>query len=297
MKKEILLIPLIAGFAYITLTSSASGGARNSGVDGTIATGGSGCSCHTHNTSTTVTVELDSAGVAVTHYKPGMSYTIKVTGTNTSTSSLPKFGFQVTVVNSSGAGTSSAVFAGALGTTGLPSGTRYTSAASGCGIDVLEQSLAQAATTGGGTTGSTYVKSGLPWTAPATGTGTVIIYGCINAVNGTGSTGGDRWNNGSTSIAEWPATASITTVSNDINVKVFPNPVSNNLNLRLENAQTGNYLLQVFDLNAKNINNEIIEASSTSQTATINTDNWAPGMYQVVVEKDGIRKVIPVVKK
>jgi hypothetical protein len=175
---------------------------------------------------------LDSAGIAVTNYKPGMSYTLKVTGTNTSTSSLPKFGFQVTVVNSSGAGTSAAVLAGALGTTGLPTGVRYTSAASGCGIDILEQSSARTATTGGGATGSTYVMSGLPWIAPAAGTGTVVIYGCINAVNGTGGSSGDRWNNGSASITELPAVNnSVVTVSNGISVKAFPNPVSNNLNL------------------------------------------------------------------
>ena len=296
MKKGILLLPLIAGFAYVCLTSSASGGARNSGADGTRATGGSGCSCHTHNTSTTVTVELDSVGIAVTHYKPGMSYTLKVTGTNTSTSSLPKFGFQVTVVDSSGAGSGSAVLAGALGTTGLPTGARYTSAAS-AGIAVLEQNSSLTATTGGGATGSTYVMSGLPWTAPVTGTGTVVIYGCINAVNGTGSTGGDKWNNGSANIAEWPVATSIAAVLNDISVITYPNPVSNNLNLQLGNAQPGNYSLFVFDLNGKNMTNETIAVSSPGQTATINTGNWAPGMYQVIVEKDGIRKVIPIVKR
>ena len=195
MKKGILLFTLAGTIGYIALTASSSGGAWNSGVDGTGATGPGGCNCHSSSTLVTATVELDSAGVPVTGYLPGHSYTLKISGTNGTTSSLPKFGFQVTVVKSAGAGSGSTVNAGTLGTTGLPTGTRYTSnASSGIGIDVIEQSSARPATTGTGATGTTYVMGNLPWTAPATGTGTVKIYGVINAVNGTGGSGGDKWN-------------------------------------------------------------------------------------------------------
>ena len=253
VKKRILLLTLIAGFAFIILTGNSGGGAMIAHVDGTMSTGGYGCTCHNYDTSTTVSVELDSAGVPVTSYMPGLSYTLKVTGTNTSvTLNLPKFGFQVTVVKSAGAGTSFAVFAGALGTTGLPTGVQYTAAAPGCGIDVLEHNMKLTATTGTGGTGTTYVMSGLPWTAPAAGSGTIVIYGCINAVTGTGGTIGDAWNNGSVSIAERGAT-SVAIIADNFSLMIFPNPVNNNLSLRLENAQAGSYSMRVFDLNGKNI--------------------------------------------
>ena len=179
------------------LQSSAGGGAFNSGADGTYASGtANGCTCHgATNATTSVTLELDSAGIPVTHYVAGQSYTIKITGTNTSTVSLPKFGFQVTAVKSTGAGTSSATNIGLLQSTGLPAGLQYTTgASSGLPMAVVEHSTRLSPATGTGATGTTYVET-VGWTAPATGSGTAMIYGCINAVNGTGSSSGDRWNN------------------------------------------------------------------------------------------------------
>ena len=276
-------MPLVAGALYLTLSSSASGGAYNSGVDGTQATGGSGCSCHSHNTATTVVVELDSAGVAVTSYHPGMAYTITLTGTNTGTTSLPYFGFQTTVVKASGAGTSSAVLAGTLGTSGLPAATRYTSAASGCGIDVIEQSGRHNKTTGTGTTGTTYVVSGLPWTAPAAGTGNVKVYGCINAVNGSGS-GGDHWNNNSITVTEASSTTDVATINNTADINVYPNPVSNVLNI---SGFSGNIL--VYDLNGR------IVYSGTE--TTIHTGGWSAGMHYIVLNNGSDIKTVPVVKQ
>jgi hypothetical protein len=55
--------------------------------------------------------------------------------------------------------------------------------------------------------------------------------------------------------------------------------------------------LQVFDLNGKNIKNEIIEVDNTNQTENINTSDWYIGMYQVFVKKDGFSRLIPIVKK
>ena len=121
--KSLLLLPVAAVFIYLGLSSYA-GGPGVSSIDGTGAQGGSGCStggtCHGSSSSTTtIAIELDSAGVSVSHYIAGQSYTIKVTGTNTSSTSLPRFGFQVTAVKLTGAGTSSASNAGTLATSGL----------------------------------------------------------------------------------------------------------------------------------------------------------------------------------
>ena len=290
MKKKILLIPTLGIFFYLTLTSSAGGGAKNSGVDGTKATGGSGCSCHSYNTATTVGIELDSAGLPVTSYHPGQSYTIRLTGTNTGSTTLPYFGFQVTVVKAAGAGTSTAVLAGTLGTTGLPSSVRYTSASVGCGIDVLEQS-SRIAATGSGATGSTYNISGLPWTAPVSGTGTVEIYACINAVNGSGS-GGDHWNNSSTSITEAPSLSTvIANVSKDVEVSVYPNPFVNQINIHCDNAKVKNHVT-IVDLNGHLWIEEDIESSTA-----INTTGWPAGIYTVKINGSGISKAFSVVKR
>ncbi len=200
MKKKFVLSVLATAVFYVALTSYSSQPATG-GVDGTGATGAGGCSCHGGMAAgITLAIELDSAGVPVTRYVGGHAYTIKITGTNTTTSNLPGFGFELTVVKNTGAGSASAINAGTLASTGLPASC-VNDVLSGGSINMVEQLNTIAATTGTGTTGSTYSET-IAWTAPAAGTGTVKIYGVINAVNGTGGTGGDKWNNGNVTITE-----------------------------------------------------------------------------------------------
>ena len=202
MKMNIILTTLVGCLAYIILASNASGYGR-AGHDATGASGAGtgangGCSCHGVSASLAVTVELDSAGVPVTNYHPGASYTIKISGTNNSTTAtLPKFGFQVSCVqanaNNAGgantAGSASCVNAGTWGT--LPASTRISTGT--FPTSLVEQSAAITATSGTGGTGTNYVES-IPWTAPAAGTGAVVIYGVLNAVNNNGSESGDLSN-------------------------------------------------------------------------------------------------------
>lgn len=198
--KKLLLLPLVAILVYVGLSSYSAGYAASTGSELTGATGAAGCSCHAMGTTTTVALELDSAGFAVTHYIAGHSYTIKITGTNTSTTaSLPKFGFEVACVSATGAGTASATNAGTLATTGLPALCQNSPAGS---INVVEQSGSIPATSGTGGSGTTYVES-IPWTAPTTaGSGSIKIYGVLNAVNGTGSSSGDKYNYTNVTITE-----------------------------------------------------------------------------------------------
>ncbi len=204
MKKNILIITIIAGLCYVVLASNTGGYGFSGHGDATGASGAGtgtnqGCSCHTPSANLAVFVELDSAGTAVTTYKPGVAYTIKISATNNSTSTLPYFGFQLACVaansfNAGGANTAgspSCVTAGTWGTT-LPTSVRMTSSAY-FSEQVIEQSTPIIATTGTGGTGTTYVES-IPWTAPAAGTGAVVIYGVLNAVNHDGTSGGDMSN-------------------------------------------------------------------------------------------------------
>ncbi len=204
MKKSFLLVALLGGLCYIMLSSNSGGYGQAGRADGTGASGAGtganrGCSCHGNSSSIAVTVELDSAGSAVTRYTPGASYTIKISGTNNSTSSLPYFGFQLACVKANSAAAGSATQAGAAscqqaGTWGstLPASVRSTTGTT-FPETIIEQSAPIAATSGTGGTGTTYVES-IPWTAPAAGTGAVVIYGVLNAVNNNGSDNGDKSN-------------------------------------------------------------------------------------------------------
>lgn len=228
MKKKFILLPLVLVLTYIVGSSYSGGAASSGGIDGSGATSAAGCSCHTTAATTTVTIELDTAGgTAVTHYVAGGNYTIKITGTNTSATSLPKFGFQVAAVKLVGAGTGAATNAGTLASAGLPAFTQNSAVGS---INVVEHTTAITATTGTGGSGTTYVISSIPWTAPIAGTGSVKLYGVINAVDGTGGTGGDKWRNANTTITE--LTAPVAPITGTLTVCVGANTT-------LSNATTG----------------------------------------------------------
>jgi hypothetical protein len=78
------------------------------------------------------------------------------------------------------AGDTAAAQAGTWGTT-LPAHVQLTPAStSGLNIPIVEHSDTILATTGTGGNGTTYVES-IPWTAPAAGSGSIKIYGSLNA--------------------------------------------------------------------------------------------------------------------
>ncbi|NCX95917.1 MAG: hypothetical protein EBX41_05825, partial [Chitinophagia bacterium] len=200
MKKHFLLLPFIAGLLYLALSSNSGGPGASSSVNGTGARGTTGCSCHSSaaDTGIRVTLTLDSAGTPVTRYIAGRSYNITITGTNNSSSTLRGFGFQFTAVNLTGAGTSSATNAGTLATTGLPTACQNTSVS---GLRLIEHSARITATSGSGGTGTTY-RTSVQWTAPSAGTGSIRLYGVLQAVDASGSTTGDKWNNVMVTIGE-----------------------------------------------------------------------------------------------
>lgn len=184
MKQKIVLV-LFVVLALVTLCSSSGGyGSNRTGVKG----GTTGCgSCHGSTTSIGTTIELDSAGIAVNSYRPGGSYTVKLKATNATGATLPRFGCQMSVTKLANAGTSSATQAGTWGT--MPAGMQN----SGGTPALIEHSQPLSPTTGTGANGTVY-SIAVPWTAPVAGTGSVKLYGLINAVNNNGNDdSGDKY--------------------------------------------------------------------------------------------------------
>ena len=207
MKQTIVLV-IFGGLLAYLLSSYATGAASNGQGNLTGARGSSGCSCHNSTTSLGTTVELDSAGVLVTTYHPGIAYRVKIKGVNNSThTNLVGFGFQVSTVKVTGAGTTTATQAGTWGT--LPPSTHTTTTGS---CSVVEQSAALIEP-GTGAVGTVYVDS-FPWTAPVAGTGSIKIYGVLNAVNDDGSSSRDYAQAATAvTITEAVATAPIASVA------------------------------------------------------------------------------------
>ena len=295
MKKKFLLLPLAAGFAFISL-SSYSSGAGASGFNATGAETGSstntGCTsggCHSAGASVNVTIVLDSAGVAVTHYKAGLVYTVKIRGVNNTTLTLPKYGLQLTSIRgTSPSGTPTNVGSWA---TSLADSLRYTAGSGGIDCNVVEHRRAITATSGTGGTGTVYEQS-FQWTAPASsGSGTISFWGVVNAVNGNGNTSGDAFNTANITVQEWAVPTGVDNVVAGLGVKAFPVPFTNVLNLDLGSA-TGTTNVTVSDMSGRIIALQTLN----SNTASINTGSWAQGIYAVTIENEGRREVISVVK-
>ena len=302
---------VIYAFAFIAIVGMCSyhSGAASHGWDctggetglGNSAGCGSGGGCH--STSATpgivVSLELDSAGVPVTGYKPGLTYKVTIRGVNTTSSSLPRFGFQVAAFKGS-ASQVTPVNVGTLQATGLPTGVHYQTPVNltYTVANILEQSTAIAADSGTGGTGTLY-KESFTWVAPVAGTGTVSFWGVINAVNFNGNQdGGDLWNTDSLVIHEDTTVVvnGVRELQGNMEVNVYPNPATDHLHIELSNAISGAYELSVFDAAGREIMKQNEHISSGSSTVVVNTSNWSQGIYFVKVSKDGIQKVEKIVK-
>lgn len=309
MKKITLTYFLFAGLGIYITISGYSAGPGTAGLDCTGAETGlgnpTGCiPCHgsAATDSINIAIELDSTGgVPTTHYTGGKNYTVKLTGTNNSTFTLPNFGFQMGALIGSTATSTTVIASGTNAGTWnspYPTQTHYSApSANNFVVGVVEHSTRLNPITGTGGNGTKYSES-FSWTAPTAGTGTISIWAALNAVNANGTNDtGDKWNTNHVVINEWTSGASVASLSESAELNAYPNPVSNNLNLELKNIPSANYSLSVFDISGRKIIYQIIALSSASQTENISALNWKQGVYIIFLEKDNFQKYISVVKE
>jgi hypothetical protein len=103
------------------------------------------------------------------------------------------------------------------------------------------------------------------------------------------------WNTASTTLAE-NTHVGVTEVSNIMEVNAFPNPTAGNVNIQFNNAAEGKYNVMVYDLSGKVYSTSSVDVTGSSFYTSLGMGQLASGMYQVMIEKDGVRKVLPVVK-
>jgi hypothetical protein len=298
MLKKIIVLLSVSAISVLALSSYHSGAAA-SGYD---CTGGesagvgnfanpTGCttgSCHGSAATSTVTVaiELDSAGVPTTHYKGGMTYTVKITGNNGTGTTLPKCGFQLACLKGTASTTSNAD-GGTWASTGLPATTHKVAPSTYTQLTVMEQSNVISVS-------GNSISESFSWTAPATGTGAVSFWGVFNFVNGNGGAdAGDKFNNASLQVAEWPQSTSVANINNALTLQAYPNPCHNALTIQLPEANSNQeYSLSVFDLQGK-----LIQSTVINQNTELNTQNWIAGMYFISLSSANSHSVGTIIKQ
>lgn len=278
MKRTFLLIISSAILAVITLNSNSSGPANNNNGNKTGGPGASGtcgnAGCHSGATGSTGAVSLRlkaDNSPANGKYAPGQVYVVTVSGTH---ASLPKFGFQLMALKET-ANTQ----AGTFGNFGSNNHSKALS-----GITIVEQHHAIAKT-------GTDFKTEFEWTAPVAGTGNVKFYGILNAVDGTGSTGGDAVSPSfNLTLAE--ATNGVNDIATQPVLSVYPNPVKGNLHINVPN--NGSYKLNIYSLDGKVAVKEQVEVNSKTISLPV---NLLPGTYILNVTNGTEHFTIPFIKE
>lgn len=228
MKHTFTILSLIA-FSLI-LMSNRSGRTSLSGAPSTGAPGENGQTCGSFGCHAsgafdpTVTLTmLDEAGSIVDSYKPGQNYTINMLVETTGTPA--GFGFQMVSLKDSddtGINTFS----------NFPDRVKDVTA---LGRQYVEQSNILQTN-----------EINLTWTAPESGSGDVTFYAIGNAINANGNSGGDGVGTTQKGFAE--DTSSSNLDLQEQSVKLFPNPVSNILNLETPN---GTQSTEIYNLNGQ----------------------------------------------
>ncbi len=303
MKLKYISLSVFLGAFALLLSSNSTGYTNNNGdsrtgaISSTVGCGGSGCHSNGATAGITISVELDSAGVAVTSYHPGGSYTVKMIATNTTSNTLPVFGFGLASVKATGAGTSSAQQAGTWSAS-LPNGVQN-SIELAANTNVIEQQVQLPKTSGTGAAGTTYVES-IGWTAPAAGTGAVKLYAVVNAANGDGTNGPeDKWNNTSTTITEF-GTNAISEIAADLgSVNVYPTLISNTITTAFDLRRDAKVSIELLSLNGQTVSTLLAdEAMNTgTQTRTFTIGDLSAGIYLVKVQAGEHTAISKVVKQ
>ncbi len=307
MKKNLLVSMLAGGACLLILRSNATGpshlnhydctGAESAGMG--VYANPTGCSaggtCHGGTGASTamilVQVELDSAGVSVSHYKAGLAYTVKITGTNMTGTSLPFYGFQLAALTGA-ASTASNVDAGTWASTGLPAQTQLTPPSTmGTQLTVMEHSSSITVPSPG-----TIFTQSFAWTAPVSGTGPISFWGAGNFVNGDALASAlDHWNSGSVTIAEWPVPTSVGKVQSHADYNLYPNPVAGMLHVTAGQGFGENDVVTVFDLSGNVVTTIAIAAKADA--CELDVHSLIPGLYQVQVATQAGTRVFPILKQ
>jgi hypothetical protein len=247
---------------------------------------GSGCHAASATPGIAITLELDSAGISTTHYVGGGSYTVKITGTNNTASSLPKFGFQISCIKDTipqAAPTNEGTWPGPFA-----AGTQYTAPLTYYLAGVVEHNTPLAPTSGTGAKGTIYSET-FNWTAPAKGTGTISFWGVLNAVNYNGTQdAGDLWNSTKITVHELGTTGISSIEDNSLDMSIFPNPATAQATLTYTLKANRNVQADLYDIYGNKITPLFSDEQNTGehqQMVNLSALNLKSGMYLIVIDE------------
>jgi len=277
MKTKITLV-LVGIVALCSMTFQIF--AHSAGIAGKTGAYSEGNCTSCHNS---YTVNSGSGSVAITStpslaggYTPGTKYTVTVTVSQTGLS-LFGFDFEALTNSTTNGGTISLI----------STSTDVQTMTSSSRLDATH--------TGTGNNTSNSHAFSFYWTAPAAGSGTVTFYTSGLAANNNGSASGDYCY--TTSLALSQNTVGIAEVpAGNYNFSVFPNPATENLNVKFLLKEASSVTVDVLNIDGKKVANLISENGMNGEVnKTFNISSFAKGIYFVrlkINDKSTIEKIV-----
>jgi hypothetical protein len=254
---------------FVALQSRSAGpgdtmGLQVAGAPGSTAPNGTCANCHAENAfAPSATIELLDGSDPVTAYRPGETYTMRVTIAE-SEGTPSGYGFQAVVLDGSDNQ------AGSWGTLGADQHTVDLS-----GRDYVEHNA----------NASTGVFE-TEWVAPETGTGDVTIYSAGVAGNSNGQTGGDGVASATLTLTEEPVNSTSDLNGQAASIAVLPNPVYENLYLQINSRIAGDFNVKIMDMTGKTVQSAPVSVQNGTQVAVIPVTDLLAGLYVVQLVGD-----------
>lgn len=261
MKKTITLA-LLAGIVALGAMSFDLYKADGSETNRTGGHGESGCTCHsvgTANLTVSVTATPDISG----GYIAGTTYTIHYTVAETG---KLVFGMDFQALNSSNAN---------AGTLTAGTCTQKTTTAGLDNITHIQD---------GGLTNDSHTFN-FTWVAPAAGAGNITFWYSAVAGNHNSSSSGDERYASSTILSDVTAIAE-NSISNVL-VSVFPNPATDNVNVKFTLKETSFITVDLMDINGNKVANLISENGMQGDiNKTFNVSSYSKGVYFLKIQDE-----------
>jgi hypothetical protein len=286
MKKKITLalvaIIAVVAMSFDILSSNGKAGYTNS-------PGENNCTYSTscHNTYAVNTgsgsVAITAAPSLATGYIPGTVYTMTVTVANSVAPNNVLFGVDCEALLASGAnGGTLAITDAVLTQMKTSSGTGPTR------NNVVHKP--------GSNVGPNSQAFSFHWTAPATGSGVVTFYASGVASSGDGSApANDYTYTTSKAVSENTSGIAENMVSN-FNFSIFPNPSSDNLNVKLTLNETSSVTMNLIDITGKKIANFISDNGINGDiNRTFDISSYSKGIYFIelkINDKVSLQKIV-----
>lgn len=232
-------------------------------------------SCHGTSSAIQVGLNIDIAdgngnSITNTGYTPGETYDVTVT-ISTLAGSPSAVGFQIVALNA-------------------PLGEN--------GNDISDWSpiSSNVQVSSASNTGRTYVEHVAPsqssnefkmsWTAPEDLEGEVTFYSCGNGVNLNGSTSGDNAACNTLVITQDQTSSNNDLDKASLQVQLFPNPVTDQVNLNISAKNAGEYALRVYNSIGQQVYQEIINLTNGENPESIDMSNLSQGVYTVQIQNE-----------